>query len=196
MQPGDEPPEPFSFLTERITRPQIACGDHPHHRGDPRDHPGERAPLAHVLRPDPEPRARATAPRSRTRSSGSASATATRSSWSRKAWTTRRSIPTASRPRSPRRSSAPCSPPSPGWRTARIDPAGLRHRIRLRRSARARPDPGDQAPAGPVSRRPDQRHHRLRGGGRPGPGGRAQRRRARRRGGGRSVRPGRKPISG
>ena len=26
MQPGDEPPEPFSTLTERITTPQIQCG--------------------------------------------------------------------------------------------------------------------------------------------------------------------------
>src|SRR3954451_24228192 len=26
MQPGDEPPEPFSMLTERITTPQIQCG--------------------------------------------------------------------------------------------------------------------------------------------------------------------------
>jgi tRNA uridine 5-carboxymethylaminomethyl modification enzyme len=26
MQPGDEPPEPFSVLTERIENPQIACG--------------------------------------------------------------------------------------------------------------------------------------------------------------------------
>jgi tRNA uridine 5-carboxymethylaminomethyl modification enzyme len=26
MQAGDDPPEPFSFLTERITTPQIACG--------------------------------------------------------------------------------------------------------------------------------------------------------------------------
>lgn len=26
MQPGDEPPEPFSALTERITNPQIRCG--------------------------------------------------------------------------------------------------------------------------------------------------------------------------
>jgi tRNA uridine 5-carboxymethylaminomethyl modification enzyme len=26
MQPGDEPPEPFSLLTERIPNPQIACG--------------------------------------------------------------------------------------------------------------------------------------------------------------------------
>ncbi|WP_019645117.1 tRNA uridine-5-carboxymethylaminomethyl(34) synthesis enzyme MnmG [Novispirillum itersonii] len=26
MQPGDDPPQPFSFLTDRITTPQIACG--------------------------------------------------------------------------------------------------------------------------------------------------------------------------
>ncbi|MGZ6242367.1 MAG: tRNA uridine-5-carboxymethylaminomethyl(34) synthesis enzyme MnmG [Candidatus Binataceae bacterium] len=26
MQPGDEPPEPFSFLTEKITTPQVVCG--------------------------------------------------------------------------------------------------------------------------------------------------------------------------
>src|SRR6202030_2342610 len=26
MQPGDEPPEPFSTLTERIENPQVACG--------------------------------------------------------------------------------------------------------------------------------------------------------------------------
>ena len=26
MQPGDEPPEPFSTLTERIENPQIQCG--------------------------------------------------------------------------------------------------------------------------------------------------------------------------
>src|SRR5581483_8967495 len=26
MQPGDDPPTPFSFLTERVTTPQIACG--------------------------------------------------------------------------------------------------------------------------------------------------------------------------
>ena len=55
------------------------------------------------------------------------------------------------------------------------DPAArLRHRVRLRRPARALPDAGGEAPAGPVPGRPDQRHHRLRGGRRPGPGGRHQ----------------------
>ena len=44
-------------------------------------------------------------------------------------------------------------------------PAGLRDRIRLRRSARARRQPGDAPHRRAVLRRPDQRHHRLRGGG-------------------------------
>ena len=52
-------------------------------------------------------------------------------------------------------------------------------------------DPGNQAAAGAVPGRADQRHHRLRGGGGPGPGGRAQRRGAGRRGRRDRVRPGR-----
>ena len=34
MQPGDDVPEPFSMLTERITTPQIRMRHHAHHRGD------------------------------------------------------------------------------------------------------------------------------------------------------------------
>jgi tRNA uridine 5-carboxymethylaminomethyl modification enzyme len=26
MQPGDDPPVPFSYLTDRITTPQVRCG--------------------------------------------------------------------------------------------------------------------------------------------------------------------------
>ena len=44
----------------------------------------------------------------------------------------------------------------------------LRHRVRLRGPARAPPHPGGEAAPAPVPGRPDQRHHRLRGGGRPG----------------------------
>ena len=47
-------------------------------------------------------------------------------------------------------------------------PAGLRGRIRLHRSARARP-PWRRAGCGTVPGRPDQRHDRLRGGGGAGP---------------------------
>ena len=56
--------------------------------------------------------------------------------------------------------------------------AGLRHRVRLLRPARAQEqlrDPGDRRP---VLRRPDQRHHRLRRGGGAGPVRRHQRRAA------------------
>ncbi len=34
MQPGDDPPEPFSMLTERITNRQIAVRHHPDDAGD------------------------------------------------------------------------------------------------------------------------------------------------------------------
>ena len=50
-------------------------------------------------------------------------------------------------------------------------PLRLRHRIRLCGPPRTQPDAGGQAPAGPLSGRPDQRHHRLRGGRRQGCGG-------------------------
>ncbi len=52
MQPGDDPPEPFSVLTERISNPQIQCGITRTTAGHPRHHPGECPPLAHVFRPD------------------------------------------------------------------------------------------------------------------------------------------------
>ena len=35
MQPGDDPPVPFSFLTDAITTPQIACAHHPDRRRRP-----------------------------------------------------------------------------------------------------------------------------------------------------------------
>ena len=57
MQPGDEPPEPFSTLTERITTPQIHCGITRTTAATHDDHPRQRAPLADVFRPDREPRA-------------------------------------------------------------------------------------------------------------------------------------------
>ena len=64
--------------------------------------------------------ARAIARRSRTRSSASASATATRFSSSRRGSTTRRSIPTASRPRCRRRSRLALVATIPGLEQARI----------------------------------------------------------------------------
>ena len=114
-QPGDDPPEPLSFLTDRIETPQIACHITAHHGGGPRPHPRQSAPLADVFRPDREPRAallpvhrgqgrplrRQDAPPDLPRAGG--------------AGRSDRSIPMASRPRCPGRSSRPCWRPSPGW---------------------------------------------------------------------------------
>ena len=57
MQPGDDPPEPFSALTERITNPQIQCAHHPHNGRDPSSHSRKCPSVADVFRPDPEQRA-------------------------------------------------------------------------------------------------------------------------------------------
>ena len=67
---------PFSFLTERIANPQIACGVTAHHRGHPRHHPRQPAPGADVFRARSRASARAIARRSRTRWCASPSRTA------------------------------------------------------------------------------------------------------------------------
>ena len=116
MQPGDDPPEPFSTLTERIETRQIQCGITRTTRADACGYPRQCAPLADVFRPDPEPRARAIVRRSRTRSCASASATGIRFSSSRKGSTTTPSIRTASRPRCRRTCSLRCWRRSRDWR--------------------------------------------------------------------------------
>ena len=118
---------------------------------------------------------RAIARRSRTRSSASASATGIRSSSSPKGSTTRRSIRTASRPRCRRTCSARSSRRSRGWKSARIIRPGYAIEYDHVDPRELDRDAGDEAPAGPVPRRPDQRHDRLRGGGGAGPCRRAQR---------------------
>ena len=107
MQPGDDPPEPFSMLTERIENPQIQCGitrtiaaTHEIIRANVHRSPMYSGQIA-------SRGARAIVRRSRTRSSASASATATRFSWSRKGSTTTRFIRTEFRRRFPRRSRRP-----------------------------------------------------------------------------------------
>ena len=66
--------------------------------------------------------------------------------------------------------------PRPGERGG--DALGLRGRVRLRPADAASPDARNQAGRRAVLRRPDQRHHRLRGGRRPGADGRASTRRS------------------
>ena len=114
MQPGDDPPEPFSVMTDRITTPQIQCGIT---RTTPATHEVIRANVhrSPMYSGQIKSSGRAIALRSRTRSSGSATATATRSSWSRKGSTTPRSIPMASRPRCRRRFSSRSSRRFRGW---------------------------------------------------------------------------------
>ncbi len=61
-----------------------------------------------------------------------------------------------------------------GLRERPPDPARVRHRVRLLRPARPQAHARDAGPRGAVLRRPDQWHDRVRGGRRPGAGGRHQ----------------------
>ena len=137
MQPGDDPPVPFSFLTETHHQPADRLRDHPHHRGHPRHHPGQSRIARRCIPARSKASARATAPPSRTRWCASPTARRTRSSWSPRAWTTTRSIPTASRPRCRPTCRRPSCARIPGLEKCAIKRPRLRHRVRLRRSARA-----------------------------------------------------------
>ena len=121
MQPGDEPPEPFSALTEHIDNAQVQCGmtrtNEATHR-IVRDNV-HRSPMYSGQIPAA---ARAIVRRSKTRSFASASAMGIRFSWSRKGLTIRRSTPMGSPPRCRRRSSARWSRPSRDWRGAYVGP--------------------------------------------------------------------------
>jgi hypothetical protein len=78
MQPGDEPPEPFSELTESDREPQIHCGIT--RTNEPPTRSSGPTCTAHQCIPArSKAAARATVPRSRTRSCVSANATGTRS---------------------------------------------------------------------------------------------------------------------
>ena len=76
VQPGDDPPEPFSFLTETITTSQVACHITRTNGGDAPDHSRQSASLADLFRARSRASGRAIARRSRTRWCGSPSAVA------------------------------------------------------------------------------------------------------------------------
>ncbi len=116
VQPGDDPPVPFSFLTERIATPQVVChitetnpATHAVIRGNL-----DRSPLYAGEITGVGPRY---CPRSRTRSCASPSASGTRFSSNRRVSTTTRSIRTASRPRCRAMCRARC------WRRYRVSNA-------------------------------------------------------------------------
>ena len=116
MQPGDDPPQPFSFLTTQDHHAADRLRHHPHHPGDPRRHPRQPAPRADVFGPDRQHRA-ALLPLHRgqgqpLRRPGSR----TRFSLSQKDLATTPSIPTAFPPPCPRMSSWRCWPPFRGWK--------------------------------------------------------------------------------
>ena len=74
--------------------------------------------------------------------------------------------------------STPCSRPFPGWKARRCSGRAMRSNMITSIRASSTPALETKRVAGPVPRRADQRHDRLRGGRRPGPGRRAQRRAA------------------
>ena len=126
------------FLTDRDRpRPRSPAASPTPPRKPTGSSPSNLGESRRLWRPDRRAAARATAPRSRTRWCASPTRPATRSSWSPRAWTTTRSIPTASRPRCPPRPRTPFLRTIPGLEQVEVLPLRLRHRVRLRRSARA-----------------------------------------------------------
>ena len=114
VQHGDDPPSPFSFLTEPDHHAADRLPHHAHDAGDACDHPRQSASRAHVFRPDREHRP-ALLPLDR--GQGGALRRARQPSdfpRARGAWTTTRSIPTGFRPRCRRTFSTRCSRPFRG----------------------------------------------------------------------------------
>ena len=173
-QKGDDPPVPFSFLTDKY---YDAADLLPYHDDDSRRPMISFARICHrapmYSGTNLAALVRDTVRRSRTRSCGSRIASGIRSSWSRKGSTTTRSIRTGSRRRC-RRTCRSISADHAGARAGRDQAAGVCDRVRSCRSAGAVADAGSEAAAGVVPGRADQRHDGIRGGGRAGAGGRAQ----------------------
>ena len=160
MQPGDEPPEPFSLLTERIANPQIQCGI------------TRTTPATHAI-------IRANVHRSpmysgQIKSRGPRYCPSIEDKIVRFGERDGHQIflepeglddttvyPNGISTSLPEDVQARAGGHHSGPRARAHHPARLRHRIRLRRSARTDAVAGDQAPARPLPRRPDQRHHRL-----------------------------------
>ena len=174
MQPGDEPPEPFSVMTARIENPQIQCGitrtteathriirenvhRSPMYSGQiasrgPRYCPSIEDKIVrfgerdgHQIFLEPE---------------GLDDTTV---------------YPNGISTSLPEEVQRALVATIPGLEKARIVRPGYAIEYDHVDPRELKSDPGNQASAGAVPGRPDQRHDRLRGGGGAGPGGRAQR---------------------
>ncbi len=102
MQPGDDDPALFSFLSTAAIGPADLLRHHPYQRRDARDHPREPRRARRCMAAISTASGRAIARRSRTRWCASPTRRRIRSFWSRRGWTTTPSIRTAFRPRCPR----------------------------------------------------------------------------------------------
>ena len=194
VQPGDEPVPVFSYLGRRSDHPrQVPLPHHGDQRAHARDHP-RRLPIARRCSPArSKASVRATARRSRTRSCASRTRRRTRSSSSPKGSTTHEVYPNGIS------TSLPFDVQLAFVRTIRASSTrtsrGPATRSSTTSSIRAICSTALETKfvARAVLRRPDQRHHRLRRGGRAGPARRHQRRAARagarRRGGRAATRP-------
>ena len=160
MQPGDDPPEPFSVLTDRITTPQIQCGIT---RTTPATHEVIRANVH-----------RSPMYSGQIKSSGPRYCPSIEDKIVRFGDRDGHQIflepeglddptvyPNGISTSLPEEVQLAILATIPGSRAGQDGPARLRHRIRPRRSPRTGADLGDQAAAGAVPGRPDQRHHRL-----------------------------------
>ena len=175
MQAGDDPPIPFSFLTERIENAQINCGvtttteaTHAIIRANLARSPmysGQIGSVGPRYCPSIEDKVVRFAGRT-----GPPDLPGARGPRRRHGLSQRRLDLAAGRRAGglPAHHSGAGEGGHPALR--------LRHRVRLRGPPRARPDAGGQASAAAVPGRPDQRHHRLRGSRRPGHRRRHQRR--------------------
>ena len=175
MQPGDDPPVPFSFLTRAITTPQIRCGittttaaTHDIIRANLARSPmysGQIGSVGPRYCPSIEDKVVRFADR-----------TAHQIFLEPEGLDDDTIYPNGVSTSLPADVQEAFLRTMPGLENVRDRPPRLCDRVRLRGPARAEADPGGQAPAGAVPGRPDQRHDRLRGGRRPGLGGGHERR--------------------
>ena len=160
MQPGDDPPEPFSVLTDRITTPQIQCGIT---RTTPATHEVIRANVHRS--PMYSGQIKSTGPRYCPSIEDKIVRFGDRDGHQiflePEGLDDSTVYPNGISTSLPEEVQLAILATIPGARARAHGSAGLCDRIRSRRSPRARSDLADQAAARAVPGRTDQRHHRL-----------------------------------